>query len=183
VQCFEVGALKTIRKLTGGPLVQLVSAEGGPADLPGLTYAEMISAEGLKAISTYAQGVGPDWKLVVPVVNDGLGAPTDLVPHAHKVGLAVHPWTVRAENAFLPPKLRSSTDPAAHGQVDTLYRALFAAGVDGLFSDFPGLEARVRDQTSKRRSRRTARPQGGHRGRPAGSMSGGFPVQPPGRRP
>ncbi|MEI6440270.1 MAG: glycerophosphodiester phosphodiesterase [Alphaproteobacteria bacterium] len=145
VQCFEVGPLKTIRQLTRAPLVQLVSAEGGPADLPKTTYAQMVTAEGLKAISAYANGVGPDWKLVVPIVNDGLGDPTDLVRNAHTVGLAVHPWTVRAENAFLPPKLRLGTDAAAHGMVDTLYRALFATGIDGLFSDFPGLEARVRD--------------------------------------
>ena len=144
VQCFEVGALKTIRKLTRAPLIQLVSAEGGPADLPNVTYADMITASGLKSIAAYANGVGPDWKLVVPVVDGGLGAPTDLVRNAHAVGLAVHPWTVRAENAFLPPKLRNGDDPAAYGQVDFVYRALFAAGVDGLFSDFPGLEARVR---------------------------------------
>ncbi len=145
VQCFEVGPLKTIRNLTRAPLVQLVAAEGGPADLRQVTPADMVSADGLKAISAYANGVGPDWKLVVPVVDGGLGAPTDLVRNAHAVGLAVHPWTVRAENAFLPPKLRNGTDPAAHGQVDAVYRALFASGIDGLFSDFPGLEARVRD--------------------------------------
>ena len=28
---------------------------------------------------------------------------------------------------------------------DAVYRALFATGIDGLFSDFPGLEAKVRD--------------------------------------
>jgi glycerophosphoryl diester phosphodiesterase len=145
VQCFEVGPLKTIRKLTRAPLVQLVSAEGGPADLPKVAYADMVTPAGLKAIAAYANGLGPEWKMVVPVVDDGLGAPTDLVRNAHAVGLAVHPWTVRAENAFLPPKLRLGVDPAAHGQVDAVYRALFAAGVDGLFSDFPGLGAKVRD--------------------------------------
>jgi len=145
VQCFEVGPLKTIRKLTRAPLVQLVSAEGGPADLPKAAYADMVTPAGLKAIAAYANGLGPDWKMVVPVVDDGLAPPTDLVRNAHAVGLAVHPWTVRAENAFLPPKLRIGADPAAHGQVDALYRALFAAGVDGLFSDFPGLAGRVRD--------------------------------------
>lgn len=146
VQCFEVGPLKTIRKLTRAPLVQLVSAEGGPADLPKVAYADMVTASGLKDIAAYANGVGPDWKLIVPVVDGGLGAPTDLVKNAHAAGLAVHPWTVRAENAFLPPKLKVGADPAAHGDVGAVYRALFAAGVDGLFSDFPGLEAKVRDR-------------------------------------
>jgi glycerophosphoryl diester phosphodiesterase len=105
----------------------------------------MTTAAGVREIAAYADGIGPDWRQVVPIVDDGLGAPTSLVADAHANGLAVHPWTVRAENAFLPPKLRIGADPAAHGDVATLYRALFDAGVDGLFSDFPGLQARARD--------------------------------------
>ena len=34
--------------------------------------------------------------------------------------------------------------PADHGDVDAVYKALFAAGVDGLFSDFPGLAVKAR---------------------------------------
>jgi glycerophosphoryl diester phosphodiesterase len=146
VQCFEVQALKTIRPLTKARLIQLVSAEGGPADRKVVTYRDMVTAAGLKQIAAYADGVGPEWTLVIPIADGGLGAPTALVADAHAAGLAVHPWTVRAENRFLPPKLRLGTDPAAHGDVDAVYRALFAAGVDGLFSDFPGLEAKVRDR-------------------------------------
>jgi glycerophosphoryl diester phosphodiesterase len=146
VQCFEVGALKTIRPLTRAPLIQLVSDEGGPADRPGVKYADMVTAVGIREIAAYADGIGPDWKQVIPVIDGGLGAPTRLVADAHAAGLAVHPWTVRAENHFLPPRLQIGTDPAAHGDMDALYRALFAAGVDGLFSDFPGLEAAVRDR-------------------------------------
>ena len=56
----------------------------------------------------------------------------------------MHPWTVRAENVFLPLKLRKGTAPADHGDVDAVYKALFAAGVDGLFSDFPGLAVKAR---------------------------------------
>ena len=145
VQCFEVQPLKAIRLLTKAPLIQLVSSGGGPADQRDVTYRDMTSAAGLKAIATYANGVGPEWIMVVPTADGGLGAPTSLVADAHAAGIAVHPWTVRAENYFLPPKLRIGTDPAAHGDVDAVYRALFAAGVDGLFSDFPGLEAKVRD--------------------------------------
>lgn len=145
VQCFEVQPLKTIRALTRAPLIQLVSSGGGPADRTGVTYRDMTTAAGLKTIAAYANGVGPEWIMVVPIVDGGLGAPTSLVADAHAAGIAVHPWTVRAENNFLPPRLRIGTDPAAHGDVDAVYRALFAAGVDGLFSDFPGLEAKVRD--------------------------------------
>ena len=146
VQCFEVAPLKTIRPLTRAPLVQLMSLEGGPADLPRATYAQMATASGLKAIAAYADGVGPEWKMVVPVIDGALAAPTAFVADAHAAGLKVHPWTVRAENVFLPARLKRGADPAAHGDVNALYDALFKAGVDGLFSDFPGLAAQARSR-------------------------------------
>ncbi len=144
VQCFEVAPLKTFRPLSEARTVQLVSPDGGPADKTGLTYKAMLQPDGLKAMAAWADGLGPELTLVIPTVDGGLGPATDLVANAHAAGLAVHPWTVRAENAFLPPKLRRGSDPAAHGDVDALYKALFAAGVDGLFSDFPGLAVKAR---------------------------------------
>ena len=136
VQCFEVEPLKTIGAMTKARRVMLVSQGAAPVDVK--------SAAGIKAIAAFAEGLGPEWPLVVPIVDGGLGPATSLVAHAHAAGLAVHPWTVRAENAFLPPKLRRGTAPASHGDVDAVYRALFAAGVDGLFSDFPGLAVKAR---------------------------------------
>ncbi|WP_304170810.1 glycerophosphodiester phosphodiesterase [Phenylobacterium aquaticum] len=144
VQCFEVGPLKTFATLSKAPRIQLVSAEGGPADDPKATYRDMTSATGMKTLATYADGVGPDWKMVVPVVDGALAPASSFVADAHAAGVAVHPWTVRAENQFLPTALRRGDDPAAHGDVAALYAALFAAGVDGLFSDFPGLEFEAR---------------------------------------
>ena len=136
VQCFEVEPLKTIGAMTQARRVMLVSQGAAPVDVK--------SAAGIKAIAAFAEGLGPEWPLVVPIVDGGLGPATSLVADAHAAGLAVHPWTVRAENAFLPPKLRKGTTPADHGDVDAVYRALFAAGVDGLFSDFPGLAVKAR---------------------------------------
>ena len=143
IQCFDVLPLKTIMPLCKAPRVQLVSPEGGPTDVT-LRYKDMVSAAGLKTIAAYASGVGPEYSMVIPTVDGGLGPATTLVKDAHAAGLAVHPWTVRAENAFLPPKLRNGTDPSAHGNVEALYKALYAAGVDGLFSDFPGLAVKAR---------------------------------------
>jgi glycerophosphoryl diester phosphodiesterase len=143
VQCFDVEPLKTFKKLSRAPRIQLVSPVGTPSDSKTL-YKDMVTAEGMKTIATYANGVGPDWSMVIPTVDGGIGPATDLVKNAHAAGLAVHPWTVRAENAFLPPKQRIGTDPAAHGDVDAVYHALYAAGIDGLFSDFPGLAAKAR---------------------------------------
>jgi glycerophosphoryl diester phosphodiesterase len=143
IQCFDVLPLKTIMTLCKAPRIQLVEPNGGPTDVT-LRYKDMVSASGLKSIAAYANGVGPDWSMVIPTVDGGLGPATALVTDAHAAGLAVHPWTVRAENVFLPPKLRAGTDPSAHGDVGAFDRALYAAGIDGLFSDFPGLAAKAR---------------------------------------
>lgn len=134
VQCFEAEPLKAFAKLSKARRVQLV---GGDAP-------QMVSAEGLKAIAGYADGVGPDWSLVLPTVEGALGPPTPLVAQAHALGLAVHPWTVRAENRYLPPRLRRGGGVAEHGDADALCRALYAAGVDGLFSDFPAIAVAAR---------------------------------------
>jgi glycerophosphoryl diester phosphodiesterase len=144
VQCFEVGALKRLRAMSSVRLVQLVGGEGGPADLPDETYAAMTSAAGLRSVASYADGLGPDQAMVVKATDAAL-APTSLVADAHAAGLAVHPWTVRAENTFLPPFLKEGDDPKAHGNVTALFAALFKAGVDGLFSDFPGLAVAARN--------------------------------------
>ncbi len=145
VQCFEIGALKTFGTLSRARRVFLADSEGGPADQPRTTYAQLLTASGLKDVSAFAEGVGPAWSLILPTAPDGsLGSPTAQVAHAHAAGLLVHPWTVRAENRFLPPALRRGQDEAARGDVETLLAALYAAGVDGLFSDFPGLAVRAR---------------------------------------
>lgn len=145
VQCFEVGPLKALAGLSKAPRVQLVSAEGGPADLPGVRYSDLVAVEGLKAIAVYAQAMGPEWRQVLKVDGDGaLAGPTALVADAHAAGLRVFPWTVRAENAFLPPALRRGVAPAAHGDAASLLKALYAAGVDGVFSDFPDLAVAAR---------------------------------------
>lgn len=149
VQCFEVGALKALRAKTPARLVFLVDSEGGPADLPGVKYADLITAAGLKDVAVYADGLGPNWSLVVPSDGQALLPATDLVKNAHAAGLQVHPWTVRAENYFLPATLRKgdAKDPAflaMHGDAAPVFKALYAAGVDGVFSDFPALAVAAR---------------------------------------
>ena len=135
IQCFEAERLKALRPNTRARLVQLVGA-----DRP-----EMVTPAGLKAIAAYANGVGTDWSLVLPTVDGGLGPASTVIRDAHAAGLQIHPWTVRAENFFLPAKLKRGTGPAEHGDAAAVVKALFAAGADGVFTDFPGLAVRVRD--------------------------------------
>ncbi|PVM80912.1 glycerophosphodiester phosphodiesterase [Caulobacter radicis] len=149
VQCFEVGPLKTLRLKTPARLVLLVAGEGGPADLPNVRYADLVTPEGLKGVAAYADGLGPEKTMIVPQDKQTLLPATSLVKDAHAAGLVVHPWTVRAENYFLPATLRRGDAGAAdylaqRGDVTAVLKALYAAGVDGVFSDFPGLAVAAR---------------------------------------
>ncbi len=138
IQSFEVGNLQALRAKTKVRLIQLIDEKGSPADRADLTYPQMTTPAGLKAIATYADGIGPNKALVIPRnLLGALGDPTALVADAHKVGLAVHPWTFRRENYFLPLGAKSGINPAAHGNLESEIRAFLAAGVDGLFSDNP----------------------------------------------
>ena len=136
IQSFEVENLKALRPKTQLRLIQLMDAKGGPADRSDLTYPQMASAQGLKTIATYADGIGPNKALIIPrTVLGNLGDPTSLVADAHKVGLAVHPWTFRRENYFLPLAQKSGVDPREVGDLDTEIKAFLATGIDGIFSD------------------------------------------------
>ena len=138
IQSFEVGNLQALRPKTKLRLIQLMDEKGSPADRADLTYSGMATPEGLKAISAYANGIGPNKALVIPRNALGaLGGPTALVADAHAVGLAVHPWTFRRENYFLPLGKKTGFNPAAHGNLESEIRAFLAAGVDGIFSDNP----------------------------------------------
>ena len=120
IQSFEQGNLRELRKKTTVRLIQLVNT---PA---------MIEGEGLKTIAAYADGIGPEKRLVIPVNADGsLAPPTDLVARAHALNLLVHVWTVRTERDFLPAGYR--------GDVAAEFAALRRLGVDGVFTDFPDL--------------------------------------------
>jgi glycerophosphoryl diester phosphodiesterase len=136
IQSFEVGNLKALRGKTKLRLIQLIDAEGGPADAPAVRYADIITAQGLKAVAKYADGIGPNKALVIPRDASGaLGKPTMLVRDAHAAGLAVHPWTFRRENYFLPAGQKAGADPTKPGDLAAEIAAFVAAGVDGLFSD------------------------------------------------
>jgi glycerophosphoryl diester phosphodiesterase len=138
IESFEPGILERLRPRTNVRLVQLLAADGAPADRLGTPYAEMITPAGLDAIRRYADAIGPAKALIVPLGRDGRSLPpTQLVADAPEAGLLVFPWTFRSENVFLPAELRRGDDPRAQGDAAAEYRTFYALGVDAVFSDFP----------------------------------------------
>jgi glycerophosphoryl diester phosphodiesterase len=120
------------------------------------TYADLITPAGLAEIKTYADGVGP-WKRqfigVKAIAFNADGSPRDvngdgsvneadgvsrsnsnLVSDAHAAGLIVHPYTIRTDWPFARDYAGGT---GRVGSASAEYQQLFAAGVDGLFSDFP----------------------------------------------
>lgn len=176
IQSFETANLKYLRPKTQLRLVQLVDGDGvdkdgkvtlaAPFDRPydfavlgdKRTFQDMLSAEGLKEIATYADGVGP-WKPYLIGVKQTIGAdgkpqdlngdgaiderdrtliaPTNVVKDAHAAGLLVHSWTFRSEAKRLTSDFK--------GDAGAEYKAFFALGLDGLFSDFPDQAVKARD--------------------------------------
>jgi glycerophosphoryl diester phosphodiesterase len=141
IQCFEVAPLQRLAGLTRLPLIQLVAGQGAPADFAATgdtrSYRDLLTPAGLAAIARYAHGIGPHKSLVIPLDSQGaLSTPTSLVRDAHAAGLKVHPWTFRSESFFLPAPMKAAT-PAERGDAQAEVRAFLAAGVDGLFADWP----------------------------------------------
>ena len=172
IQSFEQSNLRQLNRMTDVPLVQLVDANDvnpdgtlqyvAPFDRPydwtvsgdprllARTFGFFASDEGLREISTYADGIGP-WKRYIVSTRvadlngdgtigdengDGLVSdadrvtlpPTSLIQRAHRKGLVVHTWTFRNEDRFLA----SDYD----GNPLKEYRQFFRLGIDGVFSDF-----------------------------------------------
>lgn len=146
IQSFEVSNLKEIRQLTDVRIVQLLSGSGKPEDfrLAGdpRTYADISTAAGLRDVSAYANGIGPDKNMVIPRTAQGtLGAPTSLVADAHAAGLVVHPYTFRPENPFLPTDLRRGNVASLteRGDLAAEITVFLKAGIDGFFTDDPAI--------------------------------------------
>jgi glycerophosphoryl diester phosphodiesterase len=137
IQSFEAHNLRDLNEKykVDVQLVFLTSATGAPFDDPR-SYADYLTPAGLKELSTYVDGIGPDKVQVIPRnADDTLGTPTSLVHDAHAAGLKVIPYTFRAENQFLPADYRVGTDPNAYGRAIDEQITFLRTGLDGLFTD------------------------------------------------
>lgn len=150
IQSFELQNLLDLRSKfhVRAPLVFLTDVTGGPfADPKRRSYADLVSAAGMKEWASKLDGLGPSLKQVIAWRADKtLGAPTTLVADAHAAGLQVCPWTVRAENDFLPADYRIGSNPDDYGRVLEYLAKLYGTGVDGIFCDMPGIAVLARER-------------------------------------
>ena len=130
LESFEKTPLDALAGL-GHPLVYLLDEEGRAPD-ETRTYAEELADPG--SLSRFA-GVSLHTAMVTSAAVGAL----------HAAGLQVWTWTLRPENAFLPPEHRIGEDPAAHGDWRAVWAALLDAGVDAVFADHPDLAVALRD--------------------------------------
>ncbi len=109
--------------MTHLPLVQLLERELGD----------------MRRIAEYADAVGIAKDLAT---REGVAA-------AHSLDLAVHVWTFRAENEFLPDDLKRGTEPGMHGNLAGEIERYLSRNIDGFFTDFPAIGVRTRDDVCR----------------------------------
>lgn len=132
LQCFDPDELRRVRVDLRSELrlVQLLgdnSWQESTAD-----YDALRTPQALQRLSATVDGIGP-WIQHCYFMDDGIPRPTPLVAAAQAAGLAVHPYTVRADNL---PDGFASHDALVRFCRDSLR-------VDGLFTDFPDMTRRV----------------------------------------
>lgn len=128
LQCFEweeVVRIRTELKWEGRLLLLLGSGEKGK---DGTLFSHFRTAAGMAEAAQIVDGLGPDISSIIKGKSPVDRTLSDLIPLAHKAGLAVHPYTLRSDD--LPKTLKSFEDG-----MDLL---LNEAKADGLFTDFPG---------------------------------------------
>ena len=128
LQCFDADELRRARRELGSDLrqVQLIGEnEWGEAPTD---YEALKTAAGLRQVAGWADAVGP-WlgQLYTLPRIDGPPMATGFVAAAHSAGLAVHPYTFRADDLA-----------AGFGSFEAMVRWFVnELAIDGLFTDFP----------------------------------------------
>jgi glycerophosphoryl diester phosphodiesterase len=139
LQSFDDHLLRDLRARLGADGPQMVQLVGDNSD-----GDRMVTPAGLRAVSTYAQAIGPSReRVLLSAAGQDLPGDAPLVHEAHRAELAVFCWTLRAENGFLPEHLRRGTSPRAVGNAIADAMTLLNLGVDGLITDSPDYAVRA----------------------------------------
>ncbi|MFD0709972.1 glycerophosphodiester phosphodiesterase [Photorhabdus luminescens] len=144
LQCFDTNELKRIKNELEPKLgmdlklIQLIAytdwnetyEKQSDGKWINYSYDWMFKPGAMKKVATYADGIGPDYHMIVSKDSTPTNIKlTDMVKEAHANNMEVHPYTVRVDQL---PKYVASGDQL----FDIMYNQ---ADVDGLFTDFPDL--------------------------------------------
>ena len=127
VQCFDDAEIRRLRNELNCPfkLVQLIGENSWHE--AETDYNAMRTDAGLREIADSADAIGPHIGHLFIQGADSVPVSTGLVAMAHDAGLAVHPYTFRADE--LPAGFSSFEDLVSFCVIEL--------GIDGLFTDFP----------------------------------------------
>jgi len=113
IQCFDADTLRSLaKKLPEIPRVQLLLGPESHEDKMGISYLlgrQMVYGPDLMLtdVASYAQGIGPEKDVYMAHKMELSRA---MVEEAHMLGLAVHPWTFRREQAFVDKAFRGDSE-------------------------------------------------------------------------
>jgi len=142
IQSFAPTSLIYVSNQTDLPKIFLIDEVTMATQDTNQSYWEITSDSYFQYIKQYVEGIGP-WKdTVVPVKDNYVLTPTDLVARAHAHNLQVHPYTFRNENKFL--YFNFHQDP-----YQEYAYWIHEIGVDGIFTDFTGSLNNYQEWTSQ----------------------------------
>lgn len=123
-QCFDGDFVREIAPMTETPVVLLVGGKYNPE-------TKWVDLDiNLDEFYDVADGFG----LYKALLFDANMKPNGIVEKLHTAEKAVHVWTVRADDL-----------PKGFHSMEQELKVLFDAGVDGVFTDFPGIAVKYRD--------------------------------------
>lgn len=152
VESFEKTVLTLLAgRGVGGELVYLAEADGAPADRvardgsAARTYDDDLTAAGLESLARDGlAGVSVDLTRMLVADAEGRLAAADLPARAASAGMQTYCWTLRPENAFLPPAARRGAREGDPGVWWPVFELVLGSGVAAVFADHPDLAVAVR---------------------------------------
>lgn len=141
IQCFDPTYLKSFKENLKPQckLVQLIGHSDWE-DNEGDNVPYMLSADGLKEISKYADGVGPCTDQILDENGEQKKSTfvsnANFVKDSHDNNLEIHPYTVRKDDL---PKYVKTAD-------EFIRKLLFDVNVDGLFTDFTDIGVKAKNE-------------------------------------
>ncbi|MEO0575498.1 MAG: glycerophosphodiester phosphodiesterase [Pseudomonadota bacterium] len=125
LQCFDLDENIRLSKLSDCPyrLIQLIGDDSWQES--PTRYSELLAPGGLAQLTGIVAGIGPWLAQLYAHTDEDRVLTTDVIEQAKAAGLAIHPYTLRADAL-----------PAGFSSFEAVLDWLVGAGVDGIFTDF-----------------------------------------------